>query len=80
MVAASFEESDGYLGRPESMSDTECLPLAVCRSTLNGFPVVISCWKLTEEELAEINRTGRVWLTVVGVSMPPVKLDGVKPI
>lgn len=30
-------------------------------------------------ELDEVNRTGKVWLTVYGASMPPVILDGIKP-
>ena len=38
-------------------------------------PVVISCWKLTKEELDLINKTGRVYLTVLGETMPPVALD-----
>ena len=46
----------------------------------SGIPVVVSCWKMTAEELAEINRTGRVWLVVWGVTQPPVSLCGEKPI
>lgn len=29
----------------------------------NG-PCNVSCWELTEEELAEVNRTGRIFLSV----------------
>jgi hypothetical protein len=42
-------------------------------------PIIISCYKLTEEELEEINRTKRVWLTVISHRMPPVALTGMKP-
>jgi hypothetical protein len=47
--------------------------------TSDEMPVVISCWKVTQEELEEIQRTGRVWLMVYGVTMPPVVLCGVRP-
>lgn len=80
MIACSFDESNTVLGRPreECGSEVECL--SVCRTeTVDGTPVVISCWKLTAEELAEINRTGRVWLLVVGETMPPVALNGLRP-
>ncbi len=42
-------------------------------------PMVISCWKLTREELAEVNRTGRIWMMILGTSMPPTRLLGVTP-
>ncbi len=56
------------------------MPLSVYRGQqANGVPVVISCWKLTQEELAEFQRTGRVWLTVMGTTMPPVALSALSP-
>lgn len=41
----------------------EYIPLPVCK--LDGKEgEVISCWELTEEEKAEVARTGRLWLSV----------------
>lgn len=35
--------------------------------------VVVSCWKFTKEELAEINRTGSMFIsTMSGISAPPI--------
>ncbi len=80
MIATSFDESNVVLGRPEGMSDDECSCLSVLRTeTDGGTPVVVSCWKLTADELQEIIRTGRVWLTVCGQTMPPVTVDGKRP-
>lgn len=80
MVPASFAESNCVLSKPPSMTHDECECLAVLRtSTPNGFPVIVSCWKLTKEELEIVNRTGRVWLGIHGESMPPVFLTGDKP-
>jgi hypothetical protein len=76
---ASFAESNGVLSRPPDMTDDECAPLSILRASIGPYPAVISCWKLTAEELAEINRTGRVWLVVLGETMPPVMVEGLKP-
>lgn len=35
-----------------------------------------SCWRLTQEELEEVNRTGVVWLRIMGHAMPPVYVSG----
>ena len=80
-VPTSFDESDAVLGRPSEMTDDQCGPLSIKRVEYSdGTPVVISCWKLTQEELDEINKTGRVWLGILGVTMPPSWISGTKPI
>jgi hypothetical protein len=77
---ASFDQSNAYLGRPADMTDAECAPLSIARvKDAGGRPVVISCWKLTKEELDEVNRTGRVWLGVVGFTMQPAWILGTSP-
>jgi hypothetical protein len=47
--------------------------------TEQGVPVVVSCWKVTREELDQIIATGRVWLTVCGETMPPCEVSGTRP-
>ena len=80
MVSAGFNEENGVLNTPAGMTAEECEPLSVWQGRFdNGFPVVISCWKMTAEELEEIKRTGRVWLIVMGHTMPPVQLVGTSP-
>ena len=65
MQLTSFPESNCVLDKPPGMTYEECEAASVCRThTPHGIPVVISCWKVTAEELAEITRTGRVWLWV----------------
>ena len=76
MVPTSFDDSNDVLDKPPNMSREECDPLNILRAaTPSGHPVLISCWKLTRQELEEINRTGRIWLTIYGDMMPPVALD-----
>lgn len=43
------------------------------------FPVVISCWQLSAEEMEEIQRTGKVWLIVTSTSIPPMAVTTHKP-
>lgn len=80
MFPASFDESNHVLGKPEDMSHEDCACLAVfIGEQPNNLPVVVSCWKPTAEELEEINRTGRVWLGIIGHTMPPAWLSGHNP-
>lgn len=79
-VPTSFEESNAALGKPPNMTDDQCGPLSVLQSEKDGYLINVSCWKLTQAELDEINKTGRVWLVVWGNVHPPVSIAGVKPI
>lgn len=80
MNPVAFPEANEALLRPPSMSRQECKALAVCRAqTWNGISVVISCWKPTADELEEIQRTGQVWLVLVGDTMPPAAVLGLPP-
>lgn len=81
MIAASFDESNLTLDPPQGVDLDACAALSVYRGIDdNGFPIVVSCWKMTRDERFEINRTGRVWLVCMGTTMPPVQLHGVKPL
>lgn len=80
MHSSGFDEENGVLDKSDSMTVDECEPLSVWRGIdVNGYPVVISCWKPTDKEIQEIVRTGRVWLIITGDTMPPVQLVGHKP-
>lgn len=78
---SSFDESNATLSPPDGMTEDEVQSLAIARvyDHINNTPVVISCWKLTKEELEEVNRTGRIWLGICGVTMPPAWILGQKP-
>lgn len=77
---ASFDESNNVLDRPSDMTEDQCQSLSTFHGIdTNNLPIVISCWKVTAEELAEINRTGRIWLGIVGQTMPPAWISGHRP-
>lgn len=40
----------------------------------NGTPEIETCWELSTEELEQVNKTGRIYLYVMGRSIPPMAL------
>lgn len=66
-----FEGTNFTFTAPDGMEDT-VQDLSVCK--FDGHTV--SCWRLTEAELAQVVETGVVWLQVTGHRMPPVYLSG----
>ncbi len=78
---ANFDEANDVLNATTGVAPGDkVLPLNILRTeTVNGTPCTVSCWKLTQHELDEINRTGRVWLTIIGRKCPPVGVYGSKP-
>lgn len=80
MRACGFDEENGVADTPAGIAPEEVEPLSVFRGQMGDCrPVTISCWKVTAEEMAEIQRTGRVWLLVLGHGIPPVAVTGTKP-
>jgi hypothetical protein len=79
MTPCGFDESTEALGKPPSLSEDVCDPLSIARVVWHGQPSIVSCWKLEPGDLEEIQRTGRVWLMVMGHCMTPVAVAAVKP-
>ena len=53
--------------------------LPVVRGWMAGSPTLTSAWEFTAEEVAEINRSGRIFLTIMGEVQPPVLLTTTPP-
>lgn len=80
MIPSSFNESNVVLNPPNKLKEVcECLNahIGVCHET--EVPIIITCWKVTAEDLEEINKTKRVWMIVAGEHMVPVHLTGINP-
>jgi hypothetical protein len=76
MKPIGFKESNGVLGKPENMTDEECDQLPVFRDGVH----CISCWKLSEEELNQVQKTGCIYLGILsGGTQPPVFLQVENP-
>lgn len=80
MIATGFKESNAIQGPPKGCTEEQVASLNVYSGPLqNGQPCVISCFKITADELDEFKLTGRIFLIVPGKSMPPVVLTATSP-
>ena len=68
----TFDGATTVLTAPEGLED-RVLPLPVA-ATPDGD--LVSCWQLTDVEVREIARTGRIWLSVSGGQHPPILITG----
>lgn len=76
MIPVEFDQMTVVLGKPQGWRDEDCLPLPVYRDGVR----CISCWKLSKEDLEQIEKTGEIWLTILaGESQPPVCLQTENP-
>lgn len=75
MLPTTFKEVNKIMLKPLGMGDEECGDLPVYKGLdANGFPIIISCWKLSREDLEEIKKGGVIWLSIMGNPMPPVSV------
>lgn len=52
-----------------------CFPLpAVLITYADGVQSVVSAWELSAEEVADVVKSGRLWLEIRGITQPPVLL------
>ena len=75
MNPCSFVGANSVLDTPAGVDPDAVEPLVVYRDGHH----VLSCWKVTAAELAEIQKTGRIWLWAQGTTQPPVAITGHDP-
>lgn len=69
-----FAEANVVLGPPVG-SEEDVIAMQVRRADRE----LVSCWRLSPEEIEEVNRTGMVWLSVWGDrTQPPVLVTAFK--
>lgn len=71
-----FEQANFEFRAPENMTPEQCADLPAFVSDGQ----IISCWRLSETELTIIAKTGVLWLSIIGMAMPPVALAATGPI
>jgi hypothetical protein len=64
------------LGKPVDWDDSKgtCESLPIRDEMLGGYPVMISEWKPTADEVRKIVAGASVFLRIVGTSHPPVRV------
>lgn len=75
MNPINFPQANRTYTKPPGMTDEECAPLRV----YDTGSALISCWQAQRSERAELERSGRVWLWVIGRQQPPVALHARSP-
>lgn len=80
MKPSNFKDENSVFTKPSNMGHDECSSLPAKRYDLNigegkFYPAIDSVWELTDEELALINKTKKIRLTILGSGMPPVSLN-----
>lgn len=68
MTPITFPEANQIFKKPESMTDEQCVPLAVH----NDGTQIVSCWEMSAEEKLQALFFGRLWISVIGQSLPPM--------
>lgn len=81
MIPVEFAEKNFTFGRPSGTTEDQCGSLPCYKGTESetGWPVIISAWKMSPEELEEVNKTGVIWLRIYSSGMYPVSLSGHRP-
>lgn len=75
MLPVDFKEANLTFGKPADMTDEQCSSLRVwVGNNPDQFPVIISKWQPSKEDIETINKGEGIYLTVTGSSMPPVSL------
>lgn len=80
MIPITFKESNHVFTKPTNMTDEQCgeLEVFVGRDSAN-FPVIISKWQLSKEDIETINEKGHIYLSIIGHGMPPVWISPESP-
>lgn len=85
MIPTTFDQQNKIYTKPEGWIDEQCSDLPTWEGSVKvvgtemEIPAIISCWKLSYEDLQEIQKTGCVWLSITGKVMPPVSVSVENP-
>lgn len=76
-----FQQANDVLLPPENMTEEQCATLPIFRGKTSDMisDCVVSCWQLSDEELEEVKRTGKVFVGALGKTHPPIFIMGKFP-
>jgi hypothetical protein len=70
MLPVDFKHRNLVLGKPQSMTDEECMSLPVW---FDGKGRFISKWVLNKEERELIAKTGEIYFSIASCAHPPIE-------
>lgn len=71
MTPIKFKESNIVMGAGKN-PNTGDLPAVIAFDQESQRNMVVSCWQLDTEEMQRIKETGKLWVCIMGVRMPPI--------
>ena len=76
MRPTQHSSNNRVLGAPAGWDQSElpCGAIAVTDVIADGVPCVLTFWRPSAEELAQLNAGGLISLSIVGRTMPPAAL------
>lgn len=82
MQGVDFPQANFTFGKPSSATDEQCGSLRVYKGVDRSldWPVVVSCWQLSPEELEQVQQTGKIYIRMYTEIIPPIGVDTVNPV
>lgn len=75
MLPTTFPEQNKIFVKPELMTDEQCYSLPAFKGKdANGFPVIVSKWMPSKEDIEAINRGEGIYLQITSDIHPPLCL------
>jgi hypothetical protein len=72
MRPVDFEGSNIVMGKPEGMTDEQCIDVPAHIGVDNdGFPFVLTVWQPNKEDIEAVNAGRPLMLKLIGSSMQP---------
>ena len=83
MKPIDFKGANVNMTKPEGMTEEQCGSMPVLHAIVDLGPTksissFTSCWELSDEDIDNILRERKVWLTILG-QQPPVSLESSTP-
>lgn len=80
-VPTGFTHENVVLAAPPGLEMAGISSLSVHKTVdpVTQLPMAVTCWKMTKSEVDTVTRTGRVWVSLLGPTIPPLLVTGVSP-
>lgn len=75
MTPQNFPQANKRFTAPKDLEESQCFTIdafagTVERGSVEGSPIVVTCWKPTDDEMAKLVAGGSIFLSVLG-GLPP---------
>ncbi len=77
MKPIEFKEQTSTLEKPESLTDEECGSLPVHMDIVQN--LTVSCWEPTDEEIQELIKTKKLYVTMWQIPICPICVHVANP-